>query len=81
MSVVNELIISFMGGFLTIFPKYYHRRKWRRRAHNWLSRQQSLRRSRLRLRPFVGAVERYDEESDLNKVVYEESDAEELTYE
>lgn len=43
------------------------------RAQNWLSRQQSLRRSRLRLRPFVGAVERYDEEYDLYKVVYEDS--------
>jgi hypothetical protein len=43
------------------------------RAQNWLSRQQSLRRSRLRLRPFVGGVERYDEEYDLYKVVYEDS--------
>ena len=33
------------------------------------------------LRPFAGAVERYDEERDLYKVVYEDGDAEELTYE
>ena len=33
------------------------------------------------LRPFAGAVERYDEEYDPHKIVCEDGDAEELTYE